>query len=676
MYISVLLPYENASKYYEKWAAEEKKVNFEENPFEGQRCTVSYAAVELCTYLSKLGHTAIVSDTEGDFNIIIKAELGDSEEFEIQRIGNGIILNGMGRAGALYAVYEFLEAQGIRWYAPKLEYVPEGKTELVIPVQRHYKYDMTKGRGFHTEGLQKESLSLMTWMARNRMNMHAAFPNTVQTQKKLCIRLSVGGHVFTEILNPRNIEENGEYYIDTHRDWYGKREEEITAQNAIAVQFCATNTELLDRVSEVFIERAKNGWKNEEVFEVAGFDTWGRSCNCESCRKLGNGSDVALHYLSHIRNRINEATDKGEIKRRIYLCFDVYEGTDTMHPPINPVPQNLIDAGDFGLFCPILRCYKHFIDDESCDRNVGYKKDFEGWIKSGFPISINEYYNVSKFEDMPVLFTRTLENDVRYYIENGAERLVYMHVPMFEWGMIATTQYLLANITRDRNCNLGTLMDEYFENVFGPYKEEAKKAYNKVETALELASSWRSWGKKSCIGVLKRWDGKRPATPMFQDSHFENDIWKKGHDSIKLLSEAVEVLRGIRKKEYENISNYSFRENTLGVNPEEERRMQTNTVLLDKISEDIRGVLYAKDVWELMTLLADYYNELYLGKNAKAKITIEKIESLGAKMHEATFGMVYEVIPEFEVRDVLKRSQLKELYYKCIANKNQISEEN
>ncbi len=45
-------------------------------------------------------------------------------------------------------------------------------------------------------------------------------------------------------------------------------------------------------------------------------------------------------------------------------------------------------------------------------------------------------------------------------------------------------------------------------------------------------------------------------------------------------------------------------------------------------------------------------------------------------MHETTFGMVYEVIPEFEVRDVLKRSQLKELYYKCIANKNQISEEN
>ena len=61
------------------------------------------------------------------------------------------------------------------------------------------------------------------------------------------------------------------------------------------------------------------------------------------------------------------------------------------------------------------------------------------------------------------------------------------------------------------------------------------------------------------------------------------------------------------------MANYKFNESTLGVNPEEERKKQTKTVLLDKVSEDIRGLLYAKDVWELMTLLAEYQNELYLG---------------------------------------------------------------
>ena len=84
MNISILLPYKEASKYHEKWAKEEKKVNFEENLSKAQRCTVSYAAVELSTYLNKLGHNAKVSDTEGDFNIVINVELGDSEEFSIE----------------------------------------------------------------------------------------------------------------------------------------------------------------------------------------------------------------------------------------------------------------------------------------------------------------------------------------------------------------------------------------------------------------------------------------------------------------------------------------------------------------------------------------------------------------------------------------------------------------
>ena len=669
MKISVILPFENAVKFYSKWAYGEKTVDFENNLFEAMRCTVSYAADELCTYLNRAGHEASVDDAPGVFTIYIHAQEGDCEEFSITSSESSITLNGYGRAGALYAVYELLEAQGIRWYAPNLEYVPK-KNTLVIPEARDYKYDMAKGRGFHTEGLQKESLSLMTWMARNRMNIHAAFANSIQTQKKLCMHLSVGGHVFTEILNPKNIEENGEYYIDTHRDWYGKREEEITAQNAISVQFCATNTELLDRVSDVFIERAQNEWKDQEVFEVAGFDTWGKSCSCEACRKLGNGSDIALHYMSHIRNRINEATAKGILKRKIYLCFDVYEGTDTMKPPLNPVPQNLIDAEDFGLFCPILRCYQHNIFDESCDRNVGYKKDFEGWNKTGFPMSINEYYNVSKFEDMPILFTNTIGSDVKYYIENGAERLVYMHVPMFEWGVCATTQYLLANITRNRNCDCEQLMEEYFQNIFGEYAEDARIAYRKAETALELSASWRSWGKKSAIGVLRRWDGKLPQKPLFQDSHFENNASGKGHTSVRLLSEAIAILRGIRTQELVKIANYTFHKNITGVNPDEERKKQNNTVLLDKLCEDIRGLLYGKDIQELMTLFVDYYNALYCKDFQNAATILENIQTLGAKMSEDTFGMVYQVIPEFEVRDVLKRSQLKDLYYKCLANKS------
>ena len=127
--------------------------------------------------------------------------------------------------------------------------------------------------------------------------------------------------------------------------------------------------------------------------------------SCEECRKLGNGADRTLHFLSHIRKRINEATERGELKKRVRLSFDAYEGTDTLEAPENKVPQNLIDAGDYPLYCPILRCYHHNIDDSACDKNTVYDRTLRAWEKTGMKIAMNEYYNVSKYEDLPLLFT-------------------------------------------------------------------------------------------------------------------------------------------------------------------------------------------------------------------------------------------------------------------------------
>ena len=667
--VSIILKYPEASKYYRKWAMEEEKVDFTGNIWEATRCTVSFAAEELCVYLNKLGMEAKVCDMPGIFNIWIEAEAAESEVFDIETVENGIILKGTGRAGALYAVYELLEAQGIRWYAPELEYVPQGISELKIPKKSHFVYSMPKGRGFHTEGLQKESRKLMLWMARNRMNLHSCHSHSVKYQQKLCMHFSAGGHVFHSILDPNNVEEDGRLYIDAHKDWYGKRDGEITAGNAQRVQFCATNEELLDRMAEVIVERAKYEWKNEEIYEVAGFDTWGNSCNCDACRALGNGSDITLHYLSHIRKRIDEATDRGEINHKIYLCFDAYEGTDTLQPPLNPVPENLIAAGDYALYCPIKRCYQHDIYDTDCDRNVIYKETFEGWVKSGMAVSINEYYNVSRFEDMPLLFTKRIYNDVRYYMKHGAERLVYMHVPMVEWGVCTTTQYLLANICRDADCDYFGLLDGYFKDIFGAYANRAKEAYEKAEKALELCASYRSWGADSTLGKLNRWDGKMPEKPFAADSHFEGDPVGKGRETVRLLNEAVEILRGIRKEELAEIAKYQFAQGEVAVNPIEERKMQSQTVLIDKLCEDIRGLLYGIDMIDFITLLVEYYETLYEKDFQKAKAVLNNLEELGTRISEDTYGVSFLEIPDFEVRNVLMRTRLKALYYKCLANR-------
>ena len=349
MKISVKLPYERAAEKYKIWAHEEAKIDFLSDSFRAERCTLSYAAEELVNWLSEAGLSASVEDIpNGDVTVYIESEGSFGEEFTITGDEKSVFLKGASRKAALYAVYELLEANGFRWYSPEDEYVPTLE-KITLPERCEYSYDMQYGRGYHFEGLMKESFKIAAWMARNRMSLSAPYAYSVPLLRKLGATLKKGGHILGGIIDPKKRTENGELYLDAHRDWYGKRDGEITLDNALSVQFCVSS-DVLGVISEAVIEKCQNEWREADVLELAGFDTWGNSCACESCQRLGNGSDITLHFLSHVRGALNEAHKEGRIKRNPKLTFDIYEGTDTMPAPQNPIPENLIEAGDYGMF--------------------------------------------------------------------------------------------------------------------------------------------------------------------------------------------------------------------------------------------------------------------------------------------------------------------------------------
>ncbi len=664
--ITIVIPYPEAGKYFEKWAHEENLIDFKKDVERAVRCTISYAAEEICTYLIKAGLDVVVSDKKGDRNIFLSCENMGGEEFDIKSEGNDIYLLGNSRKGLLYAAYELLECQGIRWYTPQIEYVSKIE-ELKVPECKHYKYDMPDGRGFHFEGLLKESESLIIWMARNRMNLHACYPHSKKLQEKLCFTFKTGGHIFEKLLDPKNIANNGGYYIDVHKDWYGKRDEEITADNALGVQFCVSNEELLEELAKIIIDKIKGDWKNEDVFELAGFDTWGASCNCANCEKLGNGSDRTLHFLSHIRKRVNEAYEKGEIDHNVRLSFDAYEGTDTMEAPINPVPENLIQAGDYPLFCPILRCYAHDIDNNECDKNQIYNRTLNDWAKTGMPIAMNEYYNVSKYEDLPILFTKRMKNDIKYYIDKGVSEIQYMHTPVLSWGVRSLSQYLYANISRNRNCDTQKLIKKYFSDVYEKHADKVEKCYDIIEKATEYCGSWRNWAGASILTNILSWNGKTADVPFYHESHLGNNAVKSGYETVNMLKEVLGIFLNIKKEETGAIRPEIFDNGRLARNPEEQRKNRAGIVLIDKLSDDIRGIRYGIDVFEMMTMCLDYYNSLYEKRGDDGEL-YDRISLLAEKMSEYIYGIEYRAYnADTAFRDALERSQLKELYYKITA---------
>ena len=667
MKINVKLPYENAAQYYKVWATTENDVDFYGDIKAATKCTTSYAAFEIVTYLKKLGFEAGVGIDDADFSISLFCEENESEEFEISGDEKAIEIKGCGRAGVLYGAYEFLEAQGIRWYTIDTEYVPQGKTEITLPELKKYVYAFPIGRGFEFEGPLKESPELFLWMARNRFNISGVRPHTMPLQRKLCMKPKAGGHIFEAILDPHNLAEDGRTFLEAHREWYGKRDGEITYENAQSVQFCVNEPDLLDYLAEKLIERIKTDWKEADVIDIWTFDTWGGSCNCDACKKTGNGMDRTYVLLSHLRERVNEAFEKGELEKNYFIVTDMYEGTDTIEPPINPVPDNMLED-DYIAMAPILRCYKHGMDDENCEINSYYKKQIEG-VK-GYKLSICEYYNVSKFEDLPYVFIKSIINDVRYYHKAGVEGFTYMHLPMVEWGVKTLTQHLLANLLRDPYCDIQTKIDEYFENIYGKYADKARKAYELCEEGTLYSSSWRSWGAESILSTLIGWNGYTVNEPLYRDSHLGDALIEKANRAAECFEEALNIMRELRMDAHMSIKLNVPAVIARGVNPSQHQKFKTVIPIFDRLNEDIRGLKYGADCARLLALFVEYY-ELLHKKEDETKVWNE-IYELANEMSEYSYAVKYRhPVPKIMVCDALDRSGMKELFARVLSARNQ-----
>lgn len=82
------------------------------------------------------------------------------------------------------------------------------------------------------------------------------------------------------------------------------------------------------------------------------------------------------------------------------------------------------------------------------------------------PIMVLEYFNVSKFEDLPLLFTERLKEDIPYYSENGVLGFTYMHLPMVNWALRTLTQVLYAELIWNPDADVHCILEEYLQSLW------------------------------------------------------------------------------------------------------------------------------------------------------------------------------------------------------------------
>lgn len=680
MDITVIVHYPGAEEQTATWSEEEQQINFARDPDRGARCTTTFAAMELKRYLERTISDIRISFAErsprvGFFiDLRIQDPSSKKQGFTLKPCKGGVIIEGDGRTGLLYGSYELLRLQGWRWYAPGEigEVQPEVIDQLNLPGKEfRHTPSMDMGRGFDLFSAAQESVELLLWMTRNRCNICGCCLWTGPLAEKLGMIQRTGGHIFDKVLVPDYALPSGGTLWEEHKDWFGlssdgKRKED----KALHVQFCVSQPGLVEFLAEELIRRLSGQWKGVEEVYIWGFDTWGEICNCEKCRSLDNGTNQTVFFLSQLRKILNKAVVRSRLERNVRLIMCAYEGTITISAPTKAIPRNLIESGDTCVFYPINRCYEHDFADSSCSYNTNYSHYLAEWAicHPRLPIILGEYYNVSRFEDLPLLFTKRIVNDLPAYHKVGVRGMTYMHPPVTNWGVRALNNLLFAELAWDIHADVEQLLHEYFSKYYGPYEKTAREAFELIEKAWLRIANWRSWTEKSVLSWLLRWDGTKPEHPLAVDDHFGDPdrTIESGHLSVDWLSKAKSLIENTLADCRIISSQNSTYGDQVAVNTAQAQQFKRTNKFEKRLAEDRRMLLYGIDVMAIMTELVAYHDALFRDDISTASSTWNKIEGLADRMacyyipiccNEGGTGFV--------LKDALARSQVGDVLNRC-----------
>jgi len=514
------------------------------------------------------------------------AELTTEQSFRIyaEREGGRIVtvIEGKDRVGTLYGVYAFLEQIGMRFYGL-------GEHGTVRPVKRSelpHSLRVTENPSFLSRGFiglgDRGNEDIFFWMARNRMNYCDETGKDVHFHKKLGMLLARGGHSIQSLfLNPDaeypynhprfrgdegkpqdpypcgsdyagDVNGDGKLtYFEAHPEWYGLRKGKRSAKLVGAGDnYCTSNQDATNELAKNLVQSLIDGaWRNVDIVNFWMLDN-GKWCECECCARQGNYTDRLFDVCYAVQKAIQQAQREARLHRKVLLASLAYH--ETLSPPSRPLPADF-DYQSFSVtFFPIERCYVHTLADPKCTEiNQFLREHYEGWTTKPDrhykgSLFIGEYYNVSSFKGLPVLFPSIMAADIPWYYRTGTRHFNYMHTPTHLWGTWTLNQYLLARLLWNVETDSEGLLTEYFRTFYPTTSQHTRAFYRHLERATANFKPFKHYAGKD------RYSLRRQLTvdsrEIFPLKHLRYDSYHPETDDGPDVIEIVEEMRLARKE--------------------------------------------------------------------------------------------------------------------------------
>ncbi|MBN2296806.1 MAG: DUF4838 domain-containing protein [Pirellulales bacterium] len=431
------------------------------------------------------------------------------------------IVAGGSRSGTLYGVYDMLHRLGCRWFALG------GKNEQIPDAKWNPRFNVSEKPSFDTRGFyifeKRGNKNIWLWMARNRLNEWSVKVDNPPLLHKLGILLTCGSHDAQQLFlgpesrypynhakfdkdqdkpadpYPISDEYQGDAnadgklsYFEAHPEWYalvnGKRIPGIGGRDGMfGTNFCTSNQHACDEFMKNYVDAMVDGiYRGAKIVNFWTLDV-GKWCSCQKCKALGEPTDRNLLLVHRLDREIKKEQADGRLPYSIQIRFLAY--ADVIDPPTRPLPADFDYKTCIATFYPIRRSYVFNFDSSISPSNSVYRRQLEGWMTDPDrhyrgQLEIGEYYNVSRFKCLPIVFMHTMENDIPYYYSVGARHFQYMHVTTGNWGNKALTNYQMARQLWEVKADCEVLWEDYFSRRYGPLATQMRVFYETLEKML------------------------------------------------------------------------------------------------------------------------------------------------------------------------------------------------